>query len=163
MQLRELEVGDNNITGTLPSSWSTLTQASTISIACVLAIIHVKHLITLQSPKCIAVTGSGIQFMLSTSCHLRVDVCVCLCLCGDCNQPRDTWCLSHCFPKRFSANSRIYVTLQLESCHLYINQLTGSLPSSWSSMVQVCNSGHLCQCSKLKRVQSCPNLQDSDP
>ena len=43
----------------------------------------------------------------------------------------------------FSVNLRLSVDLQLELFVLRVNRLKGSLPSSWSSMVQVCTCGHL--------------------
>lgn len=41
LQLLYLDVGLNNISGTLPGSWSNLTQASSIAIAFMLSSIHV--------------------------------------------------------------------------------------------------------------------------
>ena len=48
-QLHQLDVSNNLLTGTLPSSWGNLTKASTMIIVYVLAIACVRHCITLQA------------------------------------------------------------------------------------------------------------------
>lgn len=49
---------------------------------------------------------------------------------------------AHCFKNTFHATvtGALYVALQLESCACSGTQLNGSLPTSWSSMAQVCMS-----------------------
>ena len=48
LQLLALDVGVNNITGTLPNSWSNLTQASKVTTLCILLYLAM-HNLTLQS------------------------------------------------------------------------------------------------------------------
>ena len=48
LQLLYLDVGVNNISGTLPGSWSNLTQASTFTPAFMRSSIHVSPCLTIQ-------------------------------------------------------------------------------------------------------------------
>ena len=41
LQLSEMKLGGNSLTGTLPSSWSRMAQASTITIFCAFAMMYV--------------------------------------------------------------------------------------------------------------------------
>ena len=51
LQLLELEVSDMYyITGTLPSSWSSLTQVSTYTVSCVLATMHTRDTLPCNEP-----------------------------------------------------------------------------------------------------------------
>ena len=49
LQLRQLDISNNSITGFLPSSWGNLTQVSTTTTVCVLVILGVRQCTTLWS------------------------------------------------------------------------------------------------------------------
>lgn len=125
LQLLYLDVSVNNITGTLPSSWGNLTQASAVTTicTCICMLLYVTQGIAVvyKGPKPICWFCSMFASLCINPCHaLHGCFLAVLLLSG----------ADFVFP-----NSVISVQLQVLA--LNGNQLMGSLPETWSNLTNV--------------------------